>query len=40
MPVDYSKALKLAISCQESYQNFSDANIKFSGWSEKPNLIE
>ncbi|AFZ56346.1 lipase family protein [Anabaena cylindrica FACHB-243] len=38
MKVDYSKALKLAICCKESYQNFS--NIKFSGWSEQPFLID
>jgi predicted lipase len=37
MTVDYSKALKLAISSQESYQDFS--KIVFSKWSEKPTLI-
>ena len=35
--INYSKALKLAICSQESYQDFS--KIVFSGWTEKPFLI-
>lgn len=38
MTVDYSKALKLAISSQEIYTNFAE-EIKFTHWSEKPTLI-
>lgn len=37
MIVDYSQALKMAVCCQESYQDFD--NIIFSGWSKKPFLI-
>lgn len=37
MKLDYAKALKMAVCCQESYQDFS--NIVFSGWSKQPTLI-
>lgn len=37
MAVDYSKAVKCAVFCQEVYQNFS--TIKFGGLVEKPILI-
>jgi triacylglycerol lipase len=38
MAVDYSKAVKYAIFCQEIYQNFSE-ELRFSGVTEKPVLI-
>ncbi|NEP01714.1 MAG: lipase family protein [Symploca sp. SIO2E9] len=38
MAVDYSKALKYAVFCQEVYQNFS--TIKFGGLVEEPVLID
>lgn len=38
MAVDYSKALKYGIFCQEVYQNFSD-DLRFGGLTEKPFLI-
>lgn len=37
MSVDYSKAAKYAVFCQEVYQNFD--SIQFGGLSEKPFLI-
>ncbi|MBD2296634.1 lipase family protein [Anabaena sphaerica FACHB-251] len=37
MTVDYSKAFKMAVSCQEIYQDFS--KIVFSNWTEKPILF-
>ncbi|MBE9169181.1 lipase family protein [Pleurocapsales cyanobacterium LEGE 06147] len=38
MAVDYSKAVKYAIFCQEIYQNFSK-DLKFNGLTEDPVLI-
>ncbi|MFM6107948.1 MAG: lipase family protein [Sphaerospermopsis kisseleviana] len=37
MTVNYSKAVKMAVCCQEIYQDFS--KIAFSSWTEKPILI-